>query len=223
MCGRFTLTVAADAVADAFGVEKPGQLAPRYNIAPSQPVAIVRMNADTARRELTLAQWGLVPFWAKDPSIGNRMINARAETVAEKPAYRAAFKRRRCLIPADGFYEWHKAGGSKTPYLVRMGSGEVFGFAGLWESWTGPDGAELESCTIVTTEPNSLVKGIHNRMPAIVAPEAYDLWLDIRHHDAEGLSGLLRPCSSDAMNATPVSDWVNNPRHDDERCVEPAA
>ena len=177
MCGRFTLRAPASALATLFdGTEEP-VVVPRYNIAPTQPVLLLRMNADTRHREWAFAIWGLIPSWSKDPSIGARMINARAETVAEKPSFRAAFRRRRCLIPADGFYEWQKQGSRKQPYLIGLTDDQPFALAGLWETWQGPDGSLLESCTILTTDPNELMAPLHNRMPVMLAPDDYEQWL----------------------------------------------
>ncbi|MBI3363071.1 MAG: SOS response-associated peptidase [Chloroflexi bacterium] len=178
MCGRFTLTVDPAALQAAFpGIAVPADLPPRYNVAPTQPVAVV---ANNGQNKVEFFRWGLIPSWAKDISIGSRLINARAETLAEKPSFRAAFKKRRCLILADGFYEWRQDAGNKakTPMVIRLKSGEPFAFAGLWELWRSADDDTILSCTIVTTEPNSLMEKIHNRMPVILKPEDYTLWLD---------------------------------------------
>ncbi|MCB9136848.1 MAG: SOS response-associated peptidase [Caldilineaceae bacterium] len=224
MCGRFTLHTPADALATLFDLPEAPALAPRYNIAPTQPVAIVRPNAAATGREWALTLWGLIPSWSKDPSFGARLINARSETVAEKPSFRAAFKRRRCLIPADGFYEWQKAGKRKQPYYMGMDDGAPFAFAGLWEAWQGPDGGELQSCTILTTTPNELLEPIHNRMPVILAPEDYDDWLDhASEHprDLDRLQHLMRPFPAEKMRAYPVSTYVNNARNEGLACIEP--
>jgi putative SOS response-associated peptidase YedK len=225
MCGRFTLRAPADQLAMLFGLSSEPVLVPRYNIAPTQPVGLVRVEKATSAREWALAIWGLIPSWAKDPSIGARMINARSETVAEKPSFRAAYKRRRCLIPADGFYEWQKLGSRKQPYLFDMADGAPFAFAGLWEHWIGADGSELETCTILTTAPNQLVERVHNRMPVIVDPFDYEDWLgsggdDPRDHLAI-LPHLLRPFDAGKMKAVPVSTYVSNSRNEGEKCVEP--
>jgi putative SOS response-associated peptidase YedK len=195
---------------------------PRYNIAPTQLIATV---ANNNREELDLFRWGLVPSWAKDAAIGNRLINARAETLAEKPSFRAAYRRRRCLILADGFYEWqaNPLGGAKTPYLVRLESGGPFAFAGLWEIWSAPDGSRLLSCTIITTRPNELVAPIHKRMPVILPPEAYDRWLSAEEEPSERLQPLLGPYPAEEMVAYPVSRVVNNPANDIPECVIPVA
>jgi len=222
MCGRFTLSNPdAEQLAAQFGVAALPDLRPRYNIAPTQPVAAVRRAAGKAIREMALLRWGLVPAWAKDPTIGVRLINARAETAAEKPSFRVAFRRRRCLIVADGFYEWQKQQSGKQPYYIRLRGGRLFAFAGLWERWTGPDGQEIESCTLLTTAPNDLLRPIHKRMPVILHPDDYALWLDPAVGDRQRLQPLLRPYPAAEMEAYPVSRRVNNPRNDDPRCIEP--
>ncbi|HBY94887.1 MAG: SOS response-associated peptidase [Ardenticatenaceae bacterium] len=221
MCGRFTLTTSVETLVESFELSAaPPELPPRYNIAPTQPVAAV-LGDDEEQRRLALLRWGLIPAWAKDPGIGNRMINARAETVAEKPAYRAAFQRRRCLVVADGFYEWQRLERGKRPIYIRMADGQPFAFAGLWEHWQGPDGSPIDSCTILTTTPNEIMYPIHNRMPVILLPEAYDLWLDPSVQAAGPLLPLLRPYPAEAMTAFPVSPLVNNPANDDPRCIVP--
>lgn len=225
MCGRFTLRAPADQLALLFGLAAEPLTVPRYNIAPTQPVGLVRMNARGGTREWALAIWGLIPSWAKDPSIGARMINARSETVAEKPSFRAAYKRRRCLIATDGFYEWQKLGGRKQPHFIGMADDGPFAFAGLWEHWAGPDGSELESCTILTTEPNPLLAPLHNRMPVIVDPLDYDDWLgsggdDPREYMAI-LPHLLRPYPAEMMKTYAVSTYVSNPRNEGEECIVP--
>ena len=219
MCGRYTQTKSGEAIARTFNLATPPDPQPRYNISPTQPIsAIAQTNED---REYRIFQWGLVPSWSKDPSIGSRMINARSETVAEKPSFRAAFKRRRCLVLADGFYEWQRTGGKKQPYYIQVKDQEMFGFAGLWETWESGDGSHLESCTILTTEPNGLMETIHNRMPVILHPEDFDLWLDPSLQDGQHLQHLLRPYEDEAMAAYAVSTVVNNPRNERPECVEP--
>lgn len=213
MCGRFTLTVSPDQLRAAFDLAEapPADLAPRYNIAPSQPVAVIP-NEDP--RRVALFQWGLVPVWAKDPKIGNSLINARGETVAEKPAFRAAFKRRRCLVLADGFYEWKReAGGAKTPMYIQLSDGRPFAFAGLWETWRAPEG-ERRTCTIITTTPNALMAPIHDRMPVILPPAAYAAWLTPGELPAVEALALLQPYPAEALTARAVSTRVNNPRVD---------
>ena len=224
MCGRFTLRAPASAVAEEFALFDVVPFQPRFNVAPTQPVAVVRrLSAEEPRRELAWLRWGLIPGWATDPAIGGRMINARAETAAEKPAFRAALRRRRCLVVADGFYEWQKTGRAKQPYFLRLRDDRPFGFAGLWESWEGPDHAAIESCTILTTEANELVRSIHDRMPVIVAPADYERWLDPGVQSADAVRPLLRPYPSEAMTAYPVGPRVNSPAHDDPACIQPAA
>jgi putative SOS response-associated peptidase YedK len=221
MCGRFTLITPAEVVAEQFQLIEAPSLSPRYNVAPTQPVAAVRPSPGNGGRELVLLRWGLVPFWAKDPAIGSRMINARSETVAQKPAFRAAFRRRRCLVPADGFYEWQRQEQGKQPFYIRLGDEKPFAFAGLWEHWEGPDETTIESCTLLTTEPNDLIRLLHNRMPVILAPSDYDLWLDPGVQEAELLQPLLRPYPSENMIAYPISTWVNSPRNEGPQCIEP--
>jgi len=221
MCGRFTLTIDPADLRDAFpGLTFPESMAPRYNIAPSQPVAVV---ANNGKSTVEFFKWGLVPGWAQDPSIGNRMINARAESLAEKPAFRAAYKRRRCLILADGFYEWKAVPGQKgkTPMLVKMKSGEPFAFAGLWEAWHPDQEDAILSCTIITTAPNALLEKIHDRMPVILKPEAYPLWLDPGEQTPEALNKLLKPYPATQMTAFPVARLVNDPKNDAPECVAP--
>jgi len=222
MCGRFTLTIDPADLMEAFpGFGFPKEMTPRYNIAPTQPIAVV---ANNGRSQVEFFQWGLVPSWAQDPSIGNRMINARAESLAEKPSFRTAYKRRRCLILADGFYEWQPVPGgkTKTPMLIRMKSGEPFAFAGLWEVWHPDQDGALLSCTIITTTPNVLMEKIHNRMPVILSPTAYRLWLDPAERAPDELAKLLKPYPASQMAAFPVSRLVNDPKNDSPECVVPA-
>jgi putative SOS response-associated peptidase YedK len=220
MCGRYTLINLA-ALTHAFPwIDEPlPDDVSRYNVAPTQPIlGIANNHADRFEH----FHWGFIPSWAKDPAIGSRMINARAETIAEKPAFRTALRRRRCLIPADGFYEWKKepGGKTKTPMLIRMKSGGVFAFAGIWETWHSPDGSVLPSCTVITTQPNALMATIHDRMPVILEREHYQRWLDPKEHDAADLTDLLKPFPADRMAATPVSRAVNNPKNDSPACIE---
>ncbi len=223
MCGRFTLTLDPDELQEAFDLSAPppAGLAPRYNIAPSQPVAVV---ANTEARQLELFQWGLIPSWAKDPKIGYKMINARSETLAEKPSFRTALKKRRCLVLADGFYEWKREGArAKTPMYIQLKGGKPFAFAGLWEVWKSPDDTRsvIKSCTIITTEPNALMKDIHDRMPVILPPKAYDLWLSPEELPAEKLAPLFKPFAASQMRAYAVSPLVNSPKFDSPECVMP--
>ena len=229
MCGRFTLRTPAHQLAEAFGVEVRANLAARYNIAPSQDIAVVRAapepdNDDGGWRELTILRWGLVPQWARDAAMGNRMINARAETVAEKPAFRAAFRQRRCLIAADGFYEWRKApDGSKQAYFIARADDAPFAFAGLWERWRLPGAEPLETCAIITTDANATLAPIHHRMPVILAAGDHDAWLDPDAPPGDALTALLRPAPPDAVIARAVGRHVNSARNDDPVCIEPAA
>ncbi len=221
MCGRFSLTTDTKKLAEAFAeFSPPKEVTPRYNIAPTQPVAVV---ANTGQNKVDFFVWGLIPGWAKDPTIGNRMINARSETLAEKPSFRAAYRRRRCLVLADGFYEWRKnSDKSKTPMYIQLESREPFAFAGLWEQWFSPDGGEVLSCTIITTEPNALMRSIHNRMPVILPRSAYGQWLDPAEQAPQRLQPLLVPFPAEEMTAYPVSTFVNNPRNEAPQCVTPA-
>jgi putative SOS response-associated peptidase YedK len=217
MCGRFLLKSPLVELQQAFRFSERPNLAPRYNVAPTQTVPIVRRRQEGEGRELALVRWGLVPFWAKDLSIGSKMINARAEGIESKPAFRAALKARRCLVPADGFYEWKKVEGGKQPMLIRLHSRELFAVAGLWETWRGPDGP-VETCTIVTTEPNAVTAPIHNRMPVILDPADYDRWLDPSQPDGQA---LLKPCPAEWLEVFPVSTRVNSPRNDTADLIEP--
>jgi putative SOS response-associated peptidase YedK len=221
MCGRFTRKENVQHLAEQLGLTVIPPLRPRYNIAPSQLVACVRTNLETRRREWVDLQWGLVPSWARDPGIGNKLIQARGETVAEKPAFRRAFTHQRCLILADGFYEWKREGKTKQPYYIRLTDHRPFAFAGLWERWEKGGTDVLESCALMTTAPNSVVAPIHTRMPVIVAPRDYDDWLDPGLHTVDRLNAVLRPFPPDEMTAYPVSPIVNNPRHDHPECVKP--
>jgi len=220
MCGRFSRSkdyfsehANQRIFLDQLGLGFSAPLPPNYPVAPTQHVAAVRSIND--RRELVELRWGLVPSWAKDLAIGSRMINARADTVAEKPAYRTALKKRRCLIVADGFFEWQKNGKAKQPYLIRLPGGEPFCFAGLWERWQ-----TVETCTIITTDANGLMAPIHDRMPVILSPADYGLWLDEAAQEPERLTRLLRPYAGD-LEAVPVSTLVNNVRNNSPACLEP--
>lgn len=221
MCGRFSLWLNLTDLVDAFpDFTFPSEMPVRYNVAPSQDVAVVPNNTD---RHVEFFRWGLIPFWAKDESIGNKMINARGETLGEKPSFRAAYRRRRCLILADGFYEWRTEPGSKTktPMYIQLASKAPFAFAGLWEIWR-PDDTPVLSCTIITTAPNDLIAPIHNRMPVILPPAAYDRWLDPGEQAPAALDDLLVPFPADQMMAYPVSRLVNSPANDVPDCIVPA-
>ena len=217
MCGRFAFYSPAEATAALFGVSDVPELKPRFNIAPTQSIAAIRLDSKESR-EVALLRWGLVPFWAKDPSIGNRMINARAETVAEKPSFRAAYRTRRCLILADGFYEWRKEADGKTPYFISLASGEPFAFAGLWEDWRAKDSDDsLQSTAIITTAANDFMSQLHHRMPVVLQQDAADRWLG---GDEQLLSDASE--SSPAFRAWPVDRRVNNARNEGEELVEAA-
>lgn len=219
MCGRFTLTIRIDDVAQEFHAAAPTaalQSAPRYNIAPTQEIVTV-MQDDT--RHLEMLRWGLIPSWAKEQSIGSKMINARAETLAEKPSFKRLLRNRRCLIVADGFYEWKQEQQGKTPMYIGLKGQGLFAFAGLWDAWQSPDGELMRTCTIITTSPNELVAHIHNRMPAILTPEARDIWLDPSLHDETQLLPLLTSYPADAMSARPVSRLVNDPKRDSAELI----
>ncbi|GIV83081.1 MAG: DUF159 family protein [Candidatus Roseilinea sp.] len=221
MCGRYTLTVDPERLMARFQLTRADFVArPRYNIAPTQTVAVVY---DASPRTLSAARWGLIPSWAKDPSIGARMINARAETLMEKPAFRSLLKRRRCLVLADSFYEWRKnPDGSKTPVRVMLASEEPFALAGLWDAWKTPAGEWLSTCTIVTTEPNALVAPLHDRMAAVLLPENEAAWLSHDCDDTAFLQSLLQPFPAERMKCYPVSSRVNSVKNDDPALIRPA-
>jgi putative SOS response-associated peptidase YedK len=219
MCGRFTLTTPAARLAKALNLADVPEFAPRFNIAPSQLVLTVRPLPD-AKREALFLRWGLVPSWATDAKIGNRLLNARMETVTSKPSFRSAFRKRRCLIPADGFYEWQKLGKKKQPFWFHRPDAEPFFFAGLWEHCDIGAEKSLETCTLLTTEANETVQPVHERMPLILVREKADEWLDPDVADAEWLQKLA-PCPKDFFVATAVSDRVNSPKHEDAACIEP--
>lgn len=219
MCGRFSQSKSAETIAQVFQVNNVPPLTPRYNIAPTQQIQTILQNAEQSQRQFQMLHWGLIPSWAKDPKMGARMINARAETVTEKPSFRAAFKQRRCLILADGFYEWQQQEKNKQPFYFRMNDEHPFAFAGLWEHWKSGDGEVIDSCTILTTEPNDLMRPVHNRMPVIIDPKDYDLWLDTEVKKPELLQPLLHPYSAEEMTAYPVSTKVNKPVNDSAELI----
>jgi putative SOS response-associated peptidase YedK len=221
MCGRFTLRQPAHAVGEQFGLDAVPAFEPRYNIAPTQSVLAVRHAAGTGK-EAVFLRWGLVPSWASDLSIGNRLLNARAETIAEKPSFRAAFKHRRCLIVADGFYEWQSVAGKKQPIHFRFRDGRLFAFAGLWEHWNVPDGPAIETCTILTTTSNELIRPLHDRMPVILDPDHREAWLDPQFADRDALQSWLIPWPAEEMTGVPASMRVNNPRNEGPACLEAA-
>ncbi|MGE0126992.1 MAG: SOS response-associated peptidase [Blastocatellales bacterium] len=223
MCGRYTLHHNPEEIAERFDVELVEELlAPRYNIAPSQIIPVIRparLNAQS--REMAGCKWGLIPFWAKDPKIGNNLINAKAETIAEKPSFKQAFAKRRCLIPADGFYEWQKRGKAPSqPMYIRRRDGGLFAFAGLWEEWKSPEGEPIETCTIITVEPNELISKIHHRMAAILSPDDEAAWIDPKS-GVDDLLQMLRPYDSNELEAIPVSRKVNSPAFDGAACIAP--
>lgn len=221
MCGRFTRTTNLIDIANEFGVEEiTADLDPSYNIAPTQQVAVI-LTDDTKR--LVQVRWGLVPSWAKDISIGNKMINARAETITEKASFRNAFKKRRCLVVADGFYEWQRVGTSKQPVYIHLKGGKPFGFAGLYEFWKSPEGEQVVTCAIITTTANKLMEPIHERMPVIIPKEDENRWLDPQTADPAALTKLLKPYPAEAMEAYPVSKRVNSPTNNSPECVKPAS
>ncbi len=221
MCGRFALSSPAARLRERFRLAAaPEPYEPRYNIAPTQPVLAI---ANRATRLLRPVRWGLIPHWAADPGIGHRLINARAETLLRRPAFRDALLRRRCLIPADGFYEWQRQPrGRRLPYYVRSCDGEPFALAGLWDVWHSPQGERVASCTIITTDANAVVAPVHERMPVILSPGSYDRWLDAQVADASALETLLRPCPPEWLEAYRVAPLVNSPANDGPQCVTPA-
>jgi putative SOS response-associated peptidase YedK len=220
MCGRFTRFSPIQKFADLFGTQAGFSLNPRYNIAPSQALLLGR-NAVEGGRELVSLHWGLIPYWAKEPRIGYSTINARAETVAEKPTFRDAFRYRRCLIAADGYYEWRKLERTKQPYFIALKDGEPFAFGGLWEHWAQKD-QSIDSCAIIVTEANPLTKAIHGRMPVILSPEDYDAWMDPDLQHTERLKAFLRPYPPERMCAYPVSTTVNDPKNDKPELITKA-
>jgi putative SOS response-associated peptidase YedK len=220
MCGRFSLG-ATIRVGQLFDLPNWPETPPRYNIAPSQAVSAVIQNREMGTREFRPFRWGLVPSWAKDPTIGDRMINARSETAATKPAFRKPLRERRCLILADGFYEWKREGPRKQPYYIKLRDGQPFAFAGLWDRWHPADGQPLETCTILTITPNEVLQGLHDRMPVLLPSSAYSLWLDPAVRDVETVQAPLTPYPAEELTAYPVSTRVNNPANDSPKCIAP--
>ena len=219
MCGRITLYLSPELLAELFGLPELPRISPRFNICPSQQIGVVRnLGGDN---HLDFLKWGLVPSWADDPAIGYRLINARSETVFEKRSFRQSIRTRRCLVPASGFYEWQKGVKGDSPYYVSMDDGSPMAFAGIWESWKGPGGIQLESCAILTTAANRLMEPIHDRMPVILHPGEYSLWLDREVSDVSDIQPLFRPYPPDAMTATRVSTLVNSPANDLQECIAP--
>ena len=222
MCGRFTLHTSLKQIEQTFNIDPSDvTVPPSYNVAPTQDVlTVVRHDG---RNRLEAMRWGLIPFWAKDPKIGNRMINARADRVAESSAFKRPFQSRRCLVVADGFYEWRKVGGKKVPMYIRLKSGEPFGFAGLYDTWTAPGGEPVTSCTIITTDANELVAPIHDRMPVIIPKRQHPKWLDPENHDVAKLVAMLEPFPARQLEAFEVSRLVNAPANNSPECIAPVA
>ena len=221
MCGRYRLSRSKQFLAEHFGTEPDDDWVPRYNIAPTQSVPVIRQRLQEPKRLGSNMRWGMIPFWAKDANIGVKMINARAETVATKPSFRDALKKRRCLIPSDGFYEWVRNGKAKTPFCFALADDSVFAFAGLWDSWRSTDGQTVETCTIITTTPNALCADVHDRMPVILPADAHDLWLDPGFQETNDICDLLKPFDPALMRRFELSSRVNSVKNDDPACAEP--
>ncbi len=219
MCGRYRLSRRKQLIAEYFDTVDEIDWEPRYNIAPTQNVGIVRQDREHPIRKFSLVRWGLIPYWAKDPNISSKMINARSETVLDKPAFRDAFQNRRCLVPADGFYEWVRTGRSKQPIHIGMQDDSLFAFAGIWDRWKDAHGNAVETCSILTTTPNSLLAELHDRMPVILKPQDYELWLDPGFKDLDTLTAMLKPFDPTLMKCYPVSTLVNSPVNDDSNCA----
>jgi putative SOS response-associated peptidase YedK len=222
MCGRYRLSRRKQIIEEQFETQPwDDDWSPRYNIAPTQPVPVIRQNPKEPVRELSLMRWGLIPHWAKDSSGAAGMINARSETASTKPAFRDPLKFRRCLMPADAFYEWKRTGASKQPYCFEVNEGEWFAFAGLWEGWKNAEGQWIKSCTILTTVPNAVTSTVHDRMPVILHPDSYDVWLDPGMQNVAAVSELLKPYDAKSMRSYPVSTRINHVANDDEECSRP--
>ncbi|MCX7895162.1 MAG: SOS response-associated peptidase [Thermoanaerobaculum sp.] len=219
MCGRFVQATPAEVIAEVFGLEEVPVLSPRFNLAPTQEAAVIRV--ESGQRRLVWLRWGLIPFWAREAQMGQRLINARAETLAEKPAFRQALSFRRCLVPATGFYEWKQEGAGKVPFFFQLRRGGPMAFAGLWERWEPPQAPAVESFTIITTAANAFVGSFHHRMPAILPEEAWERWLDPTNRNGSTVLPLLRPAPDDWLEAVPVSRKVNNPAYDAPDCLAP--
>jgi putative SOS response-associated peptidase YedK len=221
MCGRYVITSTPDAIRRLFGYLEQPNFPPRYNVAPTQPIPVVHLDGD--QRHFRLMRWGLIPSWVKDPKGFTLLINARAESATEKPAFRNAMKRRRCLIPADGFYEWKPDSARKRPYFIHMKGGAPFAFAGLWETWTGPNGEEMDTAAIVTTDASPDIAHIHHRMPVMLEPDAFQLWLDCANVDAAIAQSLLAPLPPGRLDAHEISTAVNRVANDSSALIEPSA
>lgn len=224
MCGRYRLSRRKEIIEEYCGSAPwDDDWSPRYNIAPTQSVPVIRQHPKEHVRELSLMKWGLIPHWSKNPSIATSTINAKSETAATKPAFRDPLMLRRCLIPADGFYEWRKTGTAKQPYCFEVGEGELFAFAGLWDGWKDSSGQWIKTCSILTTAPNAVIATVHDRMPVILDRESYDLWLDPAMTDVQVVSELLKPYDARLMRSYPVSSRVNHVANDDTECSRPVA
>ena len=222
MCGRYRLSRRKQLVEEYFDTDSGVEdWVPRYNIAPTQPVPVIRQNPKEPSRELSVMRWGLIPSWANDSSVAASMINARSETASTKPAFCDALKSRRCLIPADGFYEWQRTGKTKQPYCFEVNEGALFAFAGLWDGWKDAGGNWIKTCSILTTTPNAVTSAVHDRMPVILDQDCYDLWLDPGMKDVSAASELLKPCDARQMRCYPVSSRVNSVVNDDQSCSAP--
>lgn len=221
MCGRFSSYISVDEASKLFEIEQQDfRVSPSYNVAPTDPVLACR-HPHHGSKELAILRWGLIPSWSKDPNSGYRMINARAETIAEKPAFRSAFRKRRCIIPVNGFYEWKKSEQGKQPFYFHMENQQVFCLAGLWEHWHGGSGHSIESFTIIVTQANSFISRYHDRMPVILDRASWNQWLDPDNENTDSLKSLLIPCESGSMAVYPVSRQVNNPRNDGSELIQP--
>jgi putative SOS response-associated peptidase YedK len=222
MCGRYRLSRRKQIIKEHFdSVSGEEDWSPRYNIAPTQPIPVIRQHPKEPIRQFSLMRWGLIPSWAKDSSVATSMINARSETADTKPAFQDALKSRRCLIPADGFYEWQRTGKAKQPYCFEVGEGELFAFAGIWDRWKDPSGSWIKTCSILTTTPNAVTSTVHDRMPVILDPESYDLWLDPGMTNVAAASELLKPYDPGTMRCYTVSTRINHVANDDEECSRP--
>jgi putative SOS response-associated peptidase YedK len=222
MCGRYRLSRRKQIIEEHFDTaDWQDDWSPRYNIAPTQPVPVIRQHPKEPVRHVSLMKWGLIPHWAKDPSIAASTINAKSETAATKPAFRDPLKVRRCLIPADGFYEWKRTAAGKQPYCFEVNDGELFAFAGLWDGWKNAEGQWVKTCSILTTTPNAVTATVHDRMPVILDRESYDLWLDPGMANVQVISDLMKPCDARLMRCYPVSTRINNVANDDEGCSKP--
>jgi putative SOS response-associated peptidase YedK len=222
MCGRYRLSRRKQIIEERFETQPwDDDWNPRYNIAPTQPVPVIRQHPKEPRRDLSMMRWGLIPSWAKDTSGAARMINARSETAHTLPAFRDAMKLRRCLVPADGFYEWQRRGSAKQPFCFEVGNGGLFAFAGLWERWRDPSGQWVKSCAILTTTPNAVTSAIHDRMPVILRKDDYDVWLDPGMQNVAAVSEMLKPYDAKSMRSYPVSTRINYVANDDEECSRP--